>query len=119
MTEDSCLLLSALIDREPVDADRLGEVLETPAGRALLVDFVRLRVLVREEPPGAAVAWARVRAEHVPHRIVLRTAAAVVVFAVGLAGGAWWKNSQEAQPPAPHRVVQFEPGVEWGSTPQE
>jgi hypothetical protein len=120
MTEDPHVLLSALLDREPVDADALQHLLETPAGRTMLVDFVRLRSLMREEEPDAAAAPVLVRARwNVPRRLVLRGAAAMLVFAAGLAGGAWWTDRRDAQPPAPHRVVRFQPGVEWKSIAQE
>jgi hypothetical protein len=114
MTEDPQLLLSALLDREPVDADVLKQLLEAPAGRALLVDFVRLRGLVREEESAAASTPGPVRVwKYAPQRILLRGAAAVIVFLTGLAGGAWWSERRETQPPIPHRVVQFQPGAEW------
>ena len=49
-------VLSALIDREPVDPDVLARVLEEPANRALLVDFVRTRARVQQDEPGE-IGW--------------------------------------------------------------
>ena len=52
---DAREVLSALIDREPVDPDVLAALLEEAANRRLLVDFVRLRAAVRtDEDEGAA-----------------------------------------------------------------
>jgi hypothetical protein len=47
-------VLSALIDREPVDPDVLARVLEEPEGRAMLVDFVRVRAAVNADEPEEA-----------------------------------------------------------------
>lgn len=113
MTEEHGGVLSALIDRELVDADALQSALDAPEGRALLVDFVRLRTLVAAEldldsaRPASAFATQRSR------RALTWAAAAVVPLMLGLGGGYWWRVHAESQPPAPTRVVQFVPGVDW------
>jgi len=120
MTEDPNVVLSALLDREPVDADMLEHLLETRAARTLLVDFVRLRALVHDdELASAAVRSTGTPSRLWPQRTVLGVAAAVVVFAAGLAGGAWWADRRDSEPPRPHRIVQFQPGAEWRPLPQE
>jgi hypothetical protein len=105
-------VLSALIDRETVDPDTLARVLEDPAGRRALVDFVRLRVktLADDSPlpvwqptphtfPGfwSQRAWAR--------------AAAILLLCVAAAGGGAWIQRYVSRegPPVPGRVVQFDP----------
>ena len=48
-TEDRYAVLSALIDREPVDPDAVATALQEPDGRRLLVEFARLRAAVAGE----------------------------------------------------------------------
>jgi hypothetical protein len=48
---DAREVLSALIDREPVDPDVLARVLDEPDGRAMLVDFVRVRLATLADGP--------------------------------------------------------------------
>jgi hypothetical protein len=118
MTADPHSLLSALLDREAVDPDALQQLLETPEARALLVDFVRLRSLAREEAFAVPVTvppprWRR----HLSHPAALRGAAAVILFVTGLAGGAWWADQRGDNPPAPHRIVRFQTDSEWRPIP--
>jgi hypothetical protein len=111
MTDDR-EVLSALIDREPVDPDALTLALEDPASRALLVDFVRLRALAQADEAGLP-QWAP-RLFPTSRTWVqsawLRAAVVLLVLAVGAGGGAWLERyvSRE-RPPEPDRVVQFEP----------
>jgi hypothetical protein len=107
-------VLSALIDREPVDPDLLAEALDDPAGRAELVDFVRLRVRVADElgddafgvPPSAPRPSA-------VKRWLLRAAFVLLPLGCGAAGGAWFMAYSESRPPTPTRVMQFVAGVDW------
>ena len=113
-TEERFSLLSALIDREDVDPDALALALDDPAGRAQLVDFVRLRVRVHDElmdPPAATPALGRRHSS--PRMWTVRAALVLLPLALGAAGGAWWVERRESQPPTPTRVVQFVPGVDW------
>lgn len=113
MTEEQQAVLSALIDREIVDPDALASALDAPDGRALLVDFVRLRALVAADvdaeitQPSAAFATQRFRTGW---KLV---AAAMVPLVLGLGGGYWWRERAESRPPTPSRIVQFVPGVDW------
>jgi hypothetical protein len=108
-------VLSALIDREPVDPDVLARVLQDPANRALLVDFVRLRASVNEgsEPvAGSSI----LSPPAVPRRQTaqyrqrwFRVAAAVLLLAVAAGGGAWLQYALSIErPPQPDRVVRLE-----------
>ena len=114
-TEPRFAVLSALIDREPVDPDVLAMVLEDPAARAQLVDFVRLRASVVRElalddsvpAPARAVEPSRVKAW------VGRAALVLLPLVFGAAAGAWFAERQEMRPPTPDRIVQFVPGVDW------
>jgi hypothetical protein len=133
---DAREVLSALIDREPVDPDVLAALLEEAANRRLLVDFVRLRAAVRtDEDEGAARHPATgYRLPAAGHRADVRlralgsgtapsgsrgsrwipAAAVFVLLAIGAGGGAWLEHYMAAEkPPQPHRVVRFEPGVDW------
>ena len=114
ITSEAREVLSALIDREPVDPDVLAMVLEDAGARAMLVDFVRLRRLVETETGEHSIepfraAGARTRRD--PAR--LAAAAALVVLSVGLGG--WWllDTSSGEEPPTPARVLRFERGVDW------
>jgi hypothetical protein len=109
-------MLSALIDREAVDPDVLAAALDDPAGRAMLVDFVRLRLELQREDADTDDLEAR-RLEAAPRSSfrVRRLAAAVLLpLAIGLASG-WWlaDRSAEVKPPTPSRVLSFTPGVDW------
>lgn len=117
MMIDSGELLSALIDREPVDPDVLARVLEKPKPRTLLVDFVRLRASLLDDEHEVP---AERRAAPIPTasgrrfgRTWMRVAAALVLVAAA-SGGLWvraWLT--EDRPPTPARVVEFQPGVDW------
>jgi anti-sigma factor RsiW len=116
MRGDEREVLSALIDREPVDPDVLARVLEDPANRRLLVDFVRVRVAAQAEVPGEQ-EWQATAPLPAPQRRVVagpwvRAAAALLLVAAGAGGGAWvHEYATSERPPEPDRVVQFEPGV--------
>ena len=113
MTTETFPILSALIDRESVDPEALGVALENPDGRQLLVDFIRLREQVsselRQEEPLASprIDWPR------PRRYWRLTAAALLPLIVGIGSGYWWSEREQRRPPAPTRVMQFVPGVDW------
>jgi hypothetical protein len=115
MRGDEREVLSALIDREPVDPDVLARVLEDPANRRLLVDFVRVRVAAQAEVPGERSGRRRPRlpapqrASWPGHGPRGRGAPA---RRAGAGGGAWvHEYATRERPPDPSRVVQFEPGV--------
>ena len=111
-TDQRFAVLSALIDREPVDPGQLAIALEDPAGRQALVDFVRLRgrlddeladdePVVRPHAPSRAKAW------------LARAAMVLLSLTAGTAAGAWWVEWRESRPPEPDRIVRFVPGVDW------
>jgi negative regulator of sigma E activity len=110
MTTDDRELLSALLDREPVDADALARLLDDAEGRRTLVAFAALRSRAQAAVPGEA-EWLRrhrlpARRSHGAWRLVGAAAALVVAVAVGM-----YVEQQRSRevPPAPARVVQFEP----------
>jgi hypothetical protein len=120
-------VLSALIDREPVDPDVLARVLEDPASRRLLVDFVRVRIAAQTDDPALPEAesasgarppvvgsafdvGATFRGSSSRHAAWLRTAAVFLLLAAGAGGGAWMEDYISRHwPPEPDRVVQFDP----------
>lgn len=116
-TTDSNKLLSALIDREPVDPEALARVLEDPEARALLVDFVRLRASLQDdvrEHPAEKSAPMRPAPSRRLRRTWMRVAAAFVLVAALATGGAWIRvRLVDDRPPTPARVVEFQPGVDW------
>lgn len=114
MTTEDAEVLSALIDREPVDPETLRRVLEDPEGRRALVEFVTLRRDIqaphpeeaewRPAPVGAMPAAAR----RPRARWQLAAAAALVASAMG--AGIWAERYRgRDRPPEPTRVVQLEP----------
>jgi hypothetical protein len=122
MRGDEREVLSALIDREPVDADVLARVLEDPANRRLLVDFVRLRAAAQAEMPGEAewqpAAVVTARQSRVVAGPWARAAAALLLVGAGAGGGAWvHEYATRERPPEPDRVVEFNTGVDWGALP--
>jgi hypothetical protein len=115
-TDERYAVLSALIDREPVDPDQLAAALDDRAGRQVLVDFVCLRAKVAREhdadeegPRGHVAPASRMRAT----RFLQLAAAILLPLALGLGGGYWWRLREQGRPPTPTRVLQFVPGVDW------
>jgi hypothetical protein len=102
-------LLSALLDREPVDPDRLAALLAQAESRALLVDFVRLRAALRVEPAGArpvlTAATPRRRTVAWP---LFQVAAAILLVVLGALAGHRLAPGDDA-PPEPTRVVRLVP----------
>jgi hypothetical protein len=125
MREEAMVVLSTLVDGEEItDLSVLAEALEAAEGRAVLLEFVRLRSAVRmdESRPGPSFyehvlpiitphgRWSRPR--------VVRSLAAAAVLVLGLAGlmdlGFRLRGTPAAeQPPRATRVLRFEPGVDW------
>lgn len=119
-------ILSALLDGESVDPEVLRDALETPEGRAALVDFARVRRDVRadETPPSPAFYEAMTRAglhstgERRRAMTVSRPAiAATLALGVGLGAVAGFlarpHGPAEEVPPVASRTIVFEPGVNW------
>jgi hypothetical protein len=109
VTTDDREILSALLDREPVDAEVLAQLLETPANRQLLVDFVRLRTALQPAPHAAdAAVW---RPPSRPRRLLSRTAAGLALVGLGLGGGTWYARHADDPTAAPlaSRIVQLAP----------
>jgi hypothetical protein len=102
-------LLSALLDREPVDPDALAAILERPDARALLIDFVRLRAVLhvdRLDEPAAPVVTAAPRTLARP---ILQVAAAALLVALGAMAGHRLAPGDVQAPPEPTRVVPLVP----------
>jgi hypothetical protein len=126
LNEQSCIVVAALADGEPVDAAALKVALDDPAVREYLVDLIALRQSVgtmSELPP---VQW-RERRSFLSRAGWMAAAAAVVI---SLAGGyvAGQRTAQAAAAPSvetfvdfsgstsapkPTRVVPLRPGVNW------
>ena len=120
MTTPDTEVLSALLDGEPIDVDRLAAALEDPTGRATLIDFVRLRAAVRTESEPLPPSLLQRRQTGLPASVLRWPAAAAILFVVFLAG--WfaprpWNADVPATPsdapPQPTRIEKFVPGVDW------
>jgi hypothetical protein len=106
-------VLSALIDREPVDPDVLARVLEDTENRKLLVDFVRLRMattadeppLTKWRPPAINVE----RRSYVQSRWARVAALLLLVISAAGAGAGIDRFVRERRPPTPSRTVRFDP----------
>lgn len=115
MTSESREVLSALIDREPVDPDVLAMVLEDARARAMLVDFVRLRERVSNEGEDEAMGPGSYDTAGSRRPIAWWRAAAAALLLSAVAGGGYLLGHRlaEERPPSPARVLGFEPGVDW------
>jgi hypothetical protein len=129
LIEQSCQIVAALADGEPVDPTALREALNDPAVREYLVDVIALRQAV-------GVVGALPASEHGKRRAIwsavgwLSAAAAILVsLMTGYLAG-----QQTAQPlpapavetvitidntsvaPRPTRIISLRPGVNWTET---
>jgi negative regulator of sigma E activity len=123
MTETHTQVLSAFLDGEVVDPDRLAAALGDPAGRAALVDFVRLREAVTSNAP-LPLSLERLRADApLPKRsvswwravVVSAGMALLIVTVLALFQRLKDVRTSEDSPPAPSRTVRYVPGVDWHS----
>ncbi len=111
--------LSAFVDGEPVDLERLSAALEDADARRALVDFVRLRELARSDTAPLPPSLGQLRKTSAKgHLLRLAAAAAVLllVFIAGLLTPVPWDDGGSSgvqPPPQPVRVERFEPGVDW------
>ena len=120
MTEDFTDTLSAFVDGEAIDPDRLAAALEDRGARAALVDFVRMRAVVRagDQPLPPSLGTFR-RPPSAGLRVLRWPAVAallILVFLAGLAAPRPWQTAREPSPetpPAPARIEKFTPGVDW------
>lgn len=128
-TEQHCETLSAWIDGEPCDPAAVDAALETPDGRAFVIEVMALRrvVQVTGETTSRPVSQPVVRRAS----WIALAAAAVVCLAAGY--GVARVTEPEAQvpiagipvsldagdapsAPAPTHVIRFESGVDWRET---
>jgi hypothetical protein len=112
MVTDHAELLSAFMDREPVDPDALAAALEDPEARRALVAFARLREALHAPVPGDAEAPAPVAPPAVAKtgRRRWHLAAAAALLAAGVGAGMFAERyTATARPPQPTRIVQLEP----------
>jgi negative regulator of sigma E activity len=112
-------ILSALVDGEPVDLERLSAALDDAEARRALVDFVRLREAARSDSAALPASLSQLRKAPATRQLLRLAAAAAVllfVFIAGLLTPMPWddRDSNGVQPPPqPVRVEKFQPGVDW------
>ena len=108
-------VISAFVDNEPFDAEALARALAEPGGRDLLIDFIALRHVVSadgivEQQTGSIAPRSR-------WRELVAAAAVVAALAGGYAAGRVQTDPatsrDDTAAPAPTRVVDLRPGVEW------
>src|SRR5215204_3769921 len=110
MTTDHAELLSALIDREPVDPEALARALEDAEARRALVAFTTVRRALQAPAPGETEWIARPSRRRVASagRDRWRLVAAAALLAAGLGAGIGAERYRSQQrPPEPTRVVQL------------
>ena len=126
MNENSFEVLSALVDGEAVRAEELAAALELPGAHSALVDFVRIREAVENDPARPTDAFhARIgrrlpqleRSDGSRGRRAARWAA-VAALAVLIPLGVYMISQPAAdtarpQAPEPTHVLSYEPGVDW------
>jgi hypothetical protein len=115
MTSDSFEIIAAFVDGERVDTDALKLALGDAAGRDYLADIVSLRDAVRlPDPAMTAVAPASVNAR----RWLAAAALVVVGLGTGFAIGhrVALADASVSAAPAPNRVIELKPGVNWHET---
>jgi negative regulator of sigma E activity len=95
-------VISAFLDNEPFDPEALGEALADPAGRAMLIDFVALRHVAREDPALVPTTTAR-RMNHL--RLAAAAAAVLLALVAGYQLGERRAAAATDSPPAATRVV--------------
>ena len=124
--EQACLVVAALADGEPLEADALKAALEDPSVRAYLVDLIALRQSVGEMSELPPVQWRERRS--FLSRVGWMTAAAAIAVSLtaGYLAGQWTVQAAPAPTvetfvtigspvaaPKPTRVVTLRPGVNW------
>ena len=111
--------IDALVDGETVEPAALNAALAAAEGRAYLIDALAIRQLMSEAPVAAAPAR---------RRSALLVSVRAAVLAAGLVGLGYAAgvrttgpetivmptgSAETAAPPAPTRVVELTPGVNW------
>jgi len=108
-------VISAFLDNEPFEPEALAASLATEDGRQLLIDLVALRHIVSGE---AGISRSRTRISRRARPWLLLAGAAVVCLALGGGYVLGHRMSDTAAPrtvtpPAPTRVIDLQPGVDW------
>jgi hypothetical protein len=106
-------VLSALVDREPVDPALVDAALAEPEGRSQLVDFLRVRQRLAASLESDALPRLRLPPDSPTRRWVARVAIVLLPLMLGTVAGAWMAERRELSPPEPDRVIKFVRGVDW------
>ena len=105
-------VISAFLDDEPFDAAELAAALSEPTGRAVLIDLVALRSVVRTDSRMPTFSASSSRFGRTT-RLAAAAAALILAIAGGYAAGT--SQAEDAiEAPAPTRVVQAAPYVPAG-----
>ena len=118
MTDTHTDVLSACCDGAVVDPHLLANALEDPRGREALVDFARLRAAVASSAP-LPDSLARLRPASIrrPQLWAAAMGAAAMLILVAMTFAmvprGWFTGKAADDPPAPSRVIRYQPGVDW------
>ena len=106
-------VISAFLDDEPFDAAELAAALSDPSGRAVLIDLIALRSVVKTDTRMPSLS---VQPSRFGRGTRLAAAAAVILLAVagGYAAGNRSAADDSIEAPTPTRVVQAAPYVPTG-----
>jgi hypothetical protein len=107
-------VISAFLDDEPFNPDRLAAALSEPAGRDLLIDLIALRHLTLAEGKDAPALT-----HQQPRRSSWRALAAVAAVLVALVGGylAGQRRSEVAMSAAPPATRVVQAPAAWTTVP--
>jgi len=118
--DESLAVVAAFVDGERVDAQALGHALERADGRRYLIELVALGAVLDRADAQERPAQ---RAPRRPARWVAAAAIVVVSLGTGYAAGraiseraADAARAEATAPPAPTRVIDLTPGVNWQET---
>ena len=106
-------VLSAFIDNEKFDPDDLGRSLAVPGGRELLYDLLAIREIVAVDADGVG---SEPRRRLFPRGWLAVAALVLVLVGAFAAGRATAPRGIDETAPAPTRIVELKPGVDWFPT---
>jgi hypothetical protein len=106
-------VISAFLDDEPFEPRELGDALNDPAGRALLIDLIALRRIVQPTESAPLIRPAK-PVRQSPWRVAAAAAMLCLALAGGYLVGERRGVTTSAEAPPPTRIVEAVPFVPAG-----